>query len=38
MLLIKTCQKQVKCKKKKKRERERESETHGQICSELDMS
>ena len=36
MLLIKTCQKQVKCKKKKKRERE--SETHGQICSELDMS
>ena len=37
MLLIKTCQKQVKCKKKKKK-RERESETHGQICSELDMS
>ena len=37
MLLIKTCQKQVKCKKKKKK-RERQSETHGQICSELDMS
>lgn len=36
MLVIKTCQKQVKCKKRK--ERERETETYSQIDSEQDMN
>ena len=36
MLVIKTCQKQVKCKKQK--ERERETETYSQIDSEQDMN
>ena len=36
MLVIKTCQKQVKWKKQK--ERERETETYSQIDSEQDMN
>ena len=36
MLVIKTCQKQVKCKKQK--ERERKTETYSQIDSEQDMN